>query len=324
MSKRLGRLTRWIGIVLVAVALAGGVIEAVAAQWGGRSHPAPGRLVDIGGRKLHLECAGQGGPTVILEAGAARSSLTWAKVLPEIARTNRVCAYDRAGTGWSDPAGGDRDGAAVAADLHLLLEKAGEKGPYLMVAHSFGGLYPRLYARQFPGQVAGILFVDAVHEDLLFEHGDEFNQSLPLLKAVSTLAPFGVVRLIGALGAVPWMEEFDRIPADHQAAFRATSLRTRLIATAYSENLVAEETARLNREAGDLGDLPIAVISAGRRKPGDWPDDAVWASVQAKLAALSTRSSQVIAAQSDHFVQLDEPGLVVEAVRLLSAQVAGR
>jgi pimeloyl-ACP methyl ester carboxylesterase len=125
----------------------------------------PGRLVDIGGRKIHLICTGSGSPAVILEAGASAFAIDWTLVQKEIARTNRVCSYDRAGSGFSDPAkGGPRGGITV--DLHSALQAAGERPPYVMA--SKGGIYVRLYEDQYPDEVVGLVLVDPTHEDRLF------------------------------------------------------------------------------------------------------------------------------------------------------------
>jgi pimeloyl-ACP methyl ester carboxylesterase len=112
----------------------------------------PGRLVDIGGRKIHMICTGNGSPTVILEAGASAFAIDWTLVQGELARTNRVCSYDRAGSGFSDPATGG-PGGGVIADLHAALQAAGEKPPYVMVGASMGGIYVRLYQAQYPDEV---------------------------------------------------------------------------------------------------------------------------------------------------------------------------
>jgi pimeloyl-ACP methyl ester carboxylesterase len=127
----------------------------------------PGRLVDIGGRKLHIYCTGSGAPTVILEAGASSFSIDWSLVQPEIAKTNRVCSYDRARMGWSDP--GPLDTAAnIVQDLKALLRAANEKGPYVMTGASMGGIYVRVFQMRYPEDVVGMVLVDPTHELRLF------------------------------------------------------------------------------------------------------------------------------------------------------------
>ena len=128
----------------------------------------PGRLVDVGGRTLHLHCVGTGSPTVILEAGASSFALDWSLVQPEVARNQRVCAYDRAGSGWSEPRLDVETPARIVIDLHTALMAAGEKPPFLMTGASAGGLYVRLYQLDYPADVAGLVLVDPATEDRLF------------------------------------------------------------------------------------------------------------------------------------------------------------
>jgi pimeloyl-ACP methyl ester carboxylesterase len=130
--------------------------------------PAPGRLVDIGGRRLHVNCSGSGSPTVILEAGASAFALDWSLVQPEVARTNRVCSYDRAGLGWSDARPDVDTPARVVADLRRLLSAAGERPPLVLVGASWGGLYARLYLLDHAEDVTGLVLVDPSTEDGLF------------------------------------------------------------------------------------------------------------------------------------------------------------
>ena len=130
-----------------------------------RTHPAPGQLVDVAGHRLHLWCIGEGAPVVVLETGAGGSSLQWNRVQPEVARATRVCAYDRAGLGWSDLGPTPRTAARIVDELHILLETAGVPGPYVLTGHSGGGLYARLYVSTYPTDVAGMVLVEASHED---------------------------------------------------------------------------------------------------------------------------------------------------------------
>jgi pimeloyl-ACP methyl ester carboxylesterase len=123
----------------------------------------PGQLVDLGGRKLHIHCTGSGPPTVILEAGASSFSIDWSLVQPDIARTSRVCSYDRARLGWSDP-GPAETAVNFVQDLHRLLAAANEKGPYVLVGASMGGIYVRLFQMQHPEEVVGMVLVDPTHE----------------------------------------------------------------------------------------------------------------------------------------------------------------
>jgi pimeloyl-ACP methyl ester carboxylesterase len=156
----------WKIAVLLALAVIGAVYQAVATEIDQRAYPPPGKMVDIGGHRLPIHCVGQGSPTVILESGLGTLSADWANVQPEVAKTTRVCAYDRAGTGWSEPGPEPRDPQQIARELHTLLGNAGIDGPYVLVGQSFGGLYVRMYAARFPKEVQGMVLVDASHPDM--------------------------------------------------------------------------------------------------------------------------------------------------------------
>src|SRR6266853_5723495 len=128
-----------------------------------RGYPPPGRLVDFGGRKLHLYCSGQGKPTVILVAGGGAFAIDWALVQPKVARTTRVCSYDRAGLGWSQPGPAEETVEETVDDLHRLLGSAKERGLYLLVGASIGGIFIRAYQHAFPKEVAGLIFDNSSH-----------------------------------------------------------------------------------------------------------------------------------------------------------------
>jgi pimeloyl-ACP methyl ester carboxylesterase len=260
-------------------------------------------LVDIGGRSLYLDCRGSGGPTVILEAGAGNNAQIWdtialppgstdVAVMPGVATFTRVCAYDRPGTlldldnlSRSDPVPMPRTAADMVADLHALLVAASVPGPYVLAAHSFGGLIARLYATTFPDEVAGLVLVDAVHE----VYYDQLRAvTTPAQWATATLPPPAVV------ADYP---EFEQIDPD------ASGLAMR------------EATA-----ASPLGLLPVVVLSRGlpADAPPGFPADAIegaWAAGQNELAMLAPGDRHVIANESAHYIQLDQPDLVIEAIR---------
>jgi hypothetical protein len=156
----------WMIAGVLALAVIGAVYQAVATEIDQRAYPPPGEMVDIGGHRLHIDCVGQGSPTVILESGLGNMSADWANVQPEVAKTTRVCTYDRAGTGWSEPGPEPRDPQQIARELHTLLGNARIDGPYVLVGQSFGGLFVRMYAARFPQEVEGMVLVDASHPDM--------------------------------------------------------------------------------------------------------------------------------------------------------------
>lgn len=152
-------------IGLVALAVVGAIYQAFGTQIYRRIYPPPGELVDVGGHSLHINCVGEGSPTVILESGSGATSVDWANIQPEVADSTRVCAYDRAGSGWSEPGPGPGDPQQIARELHTLLGNARIDGPYVLVGHSFGGLYIRMYADLYPNEVEGMVLVDSSHPE---------------------------------------------------------------------------------------------------------------------------------------------------------------
>ena len=163
-TKRRGRrILTWLGGivgVLLVLGLVGWIYEPLAEAADAKAYPPPGKMVDVGGYRLHLNCTGSGSPTVVIESGLGDSSATWGWVQPEVAKTTRVCTYDRAGMGWSETSPQPRTAREFAKELHTLLAKANEPGPYVLVGHSLGGYTVRVYAHDYPAEVVGVVFVD--------------------------------------------------------------------------------------------------------------------------------------------------------------------
>ena len=197
---------KWFGILIILIVvliLVGAVYEASVESSDARAYPPPGRLVDVGGYRLHINCTGVGSPTVVIEAGWGDSSASWGWVQPEVAKTTRICTYDRAGMGWSEVSPEPRTAREFAKELHTLLTKANEPGPYVLVGHSLGGYTMRVYAHDYSGEVAGLVLVDP--QNLSNSDVSTPNpapkpgaNSLPML-----MARIGVVRLLAVpLGSV--------------------------------------------------------------------------------------------------------------------------
>src|SRR5512134_1496970 len=162
-KERRRRFLKWLGILvilLVVLILVGAVYESSAEASDARAYPPPGRLVDVGGYRLHINCTGMGSPTVVIEAGWGDSSAAWGWVQPEVARTTRICTYDRAGMGWSEVSPRPRTAREFAKELHTLLANANETGPYVLVGHSMGGFTMLVYAHDYPAEVSGLVLVD--------------------------------------------------------------------------------------------------------------------------------------------------------------------
>lgn len=299
---------RWLKIVtitllvIIAVLLIAGILyQSVATAVDARRYPPPGRLVDVGGHQLHIVCAGQGSPTVILEAAAQAASAHWVWVQPEVAEATRVCAYDRAGMGWSDAGPEPRDARQIAAELHALLENAGVAGPYVLVGHSFGGLYARVYAAQYSGEVTGMVLVDATHPDLWEHLPPEFlaPDEDKRLAALPAFAGVGLMRLTKFFPAGP------DLPAEQQAAITAFNASTKFNGAFTAELTAFPETKAQVHAAGSLGDMPLVVLTAEKTYDEQPPELAAparqaWRTLQADLVTLSSNSSHQVVAGATH------------------------
>jgi len=304
-------------VILVLVTLAAGTVAKSNLVKG---NPAPGQLVDVGGYKMHINCMGEGSPTVILEAGWADYSATWAYVQPEVAKVTRVCSYDRAGYGWSDPSPYPRTASWRVKELHTLLVNANIQGPYVLVGHSLGGMLVRVYAHTYPDEVIGMVLVDSEHEEQ-YERLPGAKSSIPDLvrqfRMLGVLSSTGIMAL--APQAIPRQGLPDEVFAQHQVIWATTGFFTTAVA---EMNAMLESTAEVRAlQIANFGNLPLSVLTAGVYYPNPAQSDAEnqqfreeWQAMQSRLAALSSNSKQVIAEQSHHNIQHDQPDLVINAI----------
>jgi pimeloyl-ACP methyl ester carboxylesterase len=185
---------------IIVLPMLGILYQTLAGAMDARRYPPPGELIEVKGRDMHLYCLGEGNPTVVLEAGAGGGVLGWAWIQPEVAKETRVCAYDRAGYGWSDETSGDLNAATVVEDLRILLEAAGERAPFVLVGYSLGGHYNRVFAHTYPEEVLGVVLVDARNPAVtgrLESYEDDVSQAMRMMRMGHALARFGVMRLLG-------------------------------------------------------------------------------------------------------------------------------
>ncbi|HEX8284960.1 MAG TPA: alpha/beta hydrolase [Pyrinomonadaceae bacterium] len=303
----------------------------------------PGRLVDVGGFRLHLHCTGSGEPTVVLIAGSGDFSFDWSLVQPGVSRFARVCSYDRAGLAWSDPGPTPRTMRQDAYELHTLLRAAGVKSPYVLVGHSLGGLIARVYGEQYPKEVAGMVLVAPTHEDttllyqgklvrvregargLVVPHAQTMRSSPPKPPAKEDLEQFEFNQK--TFGAPRIEPPFDKLPASVQAAriyFLSQPPRAASGADFWAEELQAMYLARA-KTPFRFGNIPLVALipesEAGEPPPGISADE--WKRVneekkrqKIEITNLSHNSKLIIAAKSGHHVQLDEPQVVTDAIRL--------
>jgi pimeloyl-ACP methyl ester carboxylesterase len=326
MNTKGDRLRRWTKRVLVGIAglvlvllLAGVVFQFVTSKIDERRYPALGEMVDAGGYNIHLNCTGEAGgaPTVIMDSGLGGTVLDWQLVQPELAKSMRVCTYDRAGMGWSDPGPQPRTSQQIVKELHTVLGNAGVTGPYVLVGHSFGGTNMQVYASQYPDEVAGMVLVDSALEDEKAVALTQSHQPSPLLMKI--YATIGLTRLPYTLGGEtsgltsPELE-------DEQAAI--SSHRKHIFAVA-DENSSLEESFDENRtDPMSLGDKPLMVLTAGSvQLAGTGLSeeqmnliDELHSESQAALTQRSENAKQIIVADSGHYIHVEQPGLVTDAI----------
>ncbi|HSK88359.1 MAG TPA: alpha/beta hydrolase, partial [Anaerolineales bacterium] len=292
-SKRRGRgCLFWLGASLAALlglALLGYIYESMAEAADAKAYPPPGQMVDVGGYRLHLNCTGSGSPTVVIDAGHGASSDSWAWVQSEVARTTRVCTYDRAGMGWSETSPYPRTARQFAKELHSLLANANEPGPYVLAGHSLGGYTVRVYAHDYPDEVSGLVLIDT--QDLPAPDAatpqpapKPGGNSLPAL-----LARVGLVRLLtDPLGSIR------NLPPEEKQTYQPYAVAPRSVQTVVDEFMGMAEGGTQARAVTTLGDLPVIVLSRGKDQ------DAKHTAAQADLLQLSTNSQQFFADQSGH------------------------
>jgi pimeloyl-ACP methyl ester carboxylesterase len=321
-TRRINRIIRRIGralfvllALLIGLALLGASYEAIMAAGDTERYPPPGQLVDVGGYTLHIDCEGDNGPTIVLVTGLGGSSLLWSRVQPALARSTRVCVYDRAGLGWSDPSDGPRTPAAVADELHTLLANAGVPGPYVLVGASVGGKYIRLFAEQYPNEVAGMVLVDARHESVDASLTPD-EQAAGLASAQRDgklywwLGRLGIMRLFGARLAAASSPGAATLPPDIGTLLMVQASRRDSIDAMLGESAgMTMDDARL-RAARPLGALPLIVLAAD----SSIAHSQDWSTAQEAQARLSRNSQLIVVPQSSHFVSFDQPQAVADAI----------
>lgn len=305
----------------------------------------PGRLVDVGGFRLHINCSGQGTPAVVLDAALGGSSLSWALVQPQVARLTHVCSYDRAGFGWSDAGPLPRTAGRVADELRVLLDRAGVEPPYVLVGHSFGGLVMRVFAARHRRLTAALVLVDPAHpedwvrpahkEQVKIDRGTRLCRQgakaarLGLARVVASLVGAGaltpargLVKLVSRGGlsredegilAPVW-----KLPPEARAPLWYFWTQPKFFDALGSqiESICVSATETLAAVAGGYGDLPLITISS--TDPGEHR-----LRQQEALARLSTRGRHIVASKSGHWIPLDQPDAVVAAIRDILREVQG-
>lgn len=279
-------------LTVLALASVGGAYQALGSASDAKAFPIPGQLVDVGGRSLHLRCAGIGRPTVLLQPGAGEFSSNMGWIAPAVAHSTRVCVYDRAGRGWSEPANAPQDGVALATDLHTLLGRAHVTGPYVLAGHSFGGLYTLAFAARYPDEVAGMVLLDStlptpVANPATPEKPGSYDLLSHLSAVVAASGEVGLTRLYSHV-------EAGTLPPRSRDEIRASIARADTVKSTIDEyvqsNTAMEQAAQLT----DFAAKPLVVLTAGS---GSAPD---WYAKQERLATLSTNSAHHVIAGAVH------------------------
>jgi pimeloyl-ACP methyl ester carboxylesterase len=325
MIKWLKRIAIGATALIVLVVAGGAIYEQFARERAARLYPAPGKLVDIGGRRIQLDCRGAGTPTVVFESGLdGLGSLSWVSVHGDIAKITRACAYSRAGLMWSDMADRPFNSSGAAGDLHKALDVTGEKPPYVIVGHSLGGPYALAFTSRYGPDVAGLVFVDASHPDQIARLRAALGKDLDSesqLKAGAALAWTGLIRLFVATNSVVPLHAPWQIAAP-AGAYLPPSLHAML-----QENEALHATLDAAGRVRRLGDRPLIVLTHGERFPPDMLRaqgisaaaaarlDSTWLELQNDEATWSSRSRHQVVAGASHYIQFDRPDVVVAAVR---------
>lgn len=322
--RRLGKIAGYAALTLVLLACLGALWQAIATARDARRYPAPGTLVDLGGRKLHLWRQGTGNPVVVMDSPVGSGCLGWSLVQGEVAAFTATCSVDRSGYGWSDAVSGPHTAGRFVSDLHLALAKAGVPPPYVLVGASIGGMDARLFTFRYPKDVAGLVLVDPAHEEM-------FDLSPPSVRAQSeSTGPLRLFQIASRLGIMRLanmpvdIAGMDVLKGEDQARARAVGLRTSGVDAIVAETAalggsISElKVARAAAGPQPLGDLPVIVLTR-REEPPPAGDQArayeAWVKLHAAMAGESSHGKQVLVAPSGHFIAVEHPDRVVEAIR---------
>jgi pimeloyl-ACP methyl ester carboxylesterase len=314
--------------MLLLLLLAGSLYNAAAVWRLSSLYPVPGKFFEVNGSKMHLYCTGSGSPTVVLESGLGGDWLVWQKVQPGLEKTTRVCSYDRAGLGWSDPQPGPRDAKDIALQLHALLQQAGETGPLVLAGASAGGFYVRQFVADYPTEVAGIVFVDASTPEQI-EALPGAKDSEPARAKRHRDADWdwlkdatGWARITGHCNG-----EVEKGLEAYANIARAGDCRPSFAVSWLGEWdsfwISGEQAAAVHC----CGNIPMVILSQDpdRPKPG-WTAQAIaaqpiWVKLQEQLKTLSPHSRRIVARGSRHHVADDHPDVVISATQRLIAGI---
>ncbi len=308
---------RWlirVVLLVVGLILAGTIYESVSEASDIQAYPPIGQMVDVGGYRLHINCVGTGSPTVIIEAGLGDWSLPWNAVQEEVAKTTRVCTYDRAGIGYSEASPLPRTAEQFAFELHTLLERANVEGSYVLVGHSLGGLAVRIFVHDYPTEIAGVVLIDSMSPRQRAQPEMEIEPQTSYQPSAFSL-PF----FLGRIGLVRLLAEplglIQHLPAQTQPAYAAFAVTPQTAQTFVDEFLSIQESLAQAEAVTTFGDLPLIVLTGVIDEQAGWQD---W---QVELLQLSSNSRQIIVENSGHNIHLDQPEAAVAAIVTMVSQL---
>jgi len=321
-----------LAVFVVVLLTAGALYQVIGERRGARIHPPPGTTIDVDGQRLHVVCAGRGEPDVVFESGIAASSLSWSRVMPEVAALTRACAYDRAGLGWSAPSQHPRTVARMLQELRGVLENSAPTGRHLLVGHSFGAFLVFAYAAQHSTDIAGLVLLDPPSEwhDITPQHRRMLRGGRQLARIGEILTRVGIVRaclalLTGGAPGVPrnvarifgptvartlerLVGEVRKLPPEVHPIIQTLWCQPKCFRAMADHFDAFAEMAACAAGVKTLGEFPLVVVSSG-----DQPAEIV--ARHRALAGLSSSGRHIVASRSGHWIQFDEPDLVVSTIR---------
>lgn len=314
--------------IILSLLLLGASYQYLATQRDQNAYPAPGKLLDIGGYKLHMHCLGSGKPTVVCDAGLGGDASWWALVAQDVAQITRVCTYDRAGYGWSDASPHTRTSKHIVQELHTLLHNAQISPPYILVGHSFGGANMKLYAKTYPEEVYALVLVEACHETMN-ERFEAYEKQLPPQKVTFTERIKGYIqasKYAHYVGITRWnmrasLEPFfsSKLSEQQKNYITAHASSTKSLEARDNELKHIEESLKqLKENRTSLEGIQLVVIS--RRCATDNPMDAIWLQCQQDLVQESTNSLHLIANTDNHMITVEDPETIARAIKQLVSE----
>lgn len=331
---RIGQIITVLVMLVGLFLLAGMLYQQSAMEHDRTTYVSSNNLVEVDGVEMHIQCEGEGSPTVVFESGAGTPHTNWWQVQKVIVQDVRTCVYDRQNIGWSEHTGNIPTPEFVAQTLHMLLENAGESAPYLLVGHSLGGVYVREYAMQYPNDVVGMILIDSSHEQQLERFPEVYSvwaiSEPPTLTLCRVIAQIGILRILNLGSASTQFPEDTPIYSEEIAIFNQSHF-----CSGVSSDVAGVTSLDISTGPGSLGGIPLTVLTAGVQQ-ADNPEifpvgfsveilqeiDRTWLYLQEELATLSTNSLWIVVEDTTHYIHLDQPQVVIDAIRDILAQVS--